>query len=206
MMKRASGIGVSTTTLFYILCGCIGYAAFGNDAPENFLTGFGFYEPFWLIDFANVCIAVHLIGAYQVFCQPLFQFVESRCAEKWPENKFITREHAIDIPFVGIYYMNFFRLVWRTVYVIVTVVVAMIFPFFNAFVGLLGPASFWPLTVYFPIEMHIAQTKMRKYSFTWTWLKVLSWACLMVSLVAAAGSVEGLVQSLKTYKPFQSQE
>lgn len=66
VMKRASLAGVSTTTLFYILCGTIGYAAFGNDAPGNFLTGFGFYEPFWLIDFANVCIAVHLVGAYQV--------------------------------------------------------------------------------------------------------------------------------------------
>lgn len=65
-MKRATCIGVSTTTMFYVLCGCVGYAAFGNDAPGNFLTGFGFYEPFWLIDLANVCIAVHLIGAYQV--------------------------------------------------------------------------------------------------------------------------------------------
>ncbi|KAH7567591.1 hypothetical protein JRO89_XS07G0098100 [Xanthoceras sorbifolium] len=65
-MKRATAIGVSTTTLFYVLCGCLGYLAFGNDAPGNFLTGFGFYEPFWLIDIANVCIAVHLIGAYQV--------------------------------------------------------------------------------------------------------------------------------------------
>ncbi|XP_042046811.1 amino acid permease 6-like isoform X2 [Salvia splendens] len=64
-MKKASLVGVSTTTLFYVLCGCLGYAAFGNDAPGNFLTGFGFYEPFWLIDFANVCIAIHLIGAYQ---------------------------------------------------------------------------------------------------------------------------------------------
>ncbi|GLT93658.1 hypothetical protein SLE2022_114400 [Rubroshorea leprosula] len=205
MMKRASGIGVSTTTIFYVLCGCVGYAAFGNDAPGNFLTGFGFYEPFWLIDLANVCIAIHLIGAYQVFCQPLFQFVESKCSEKWPENKFITREHAIEVPFIGVYYMNFFRLVWRTAYVIMTTVVAMIFPFFNDFLGLIGAASFWPLTVYFPIEMHIAQTKMRKYSFTWTWLKVLTWACLILSLVAAAGSVEGLVQSLKAYKPFQSQ-
>lgn len=66
VMKKASLVGVSTTTLFYVLCGCLGYAAFGNNAPGNFLTGFGFYEPFWLIDFANVCIAVHLIGAYQV--------------------------------------------------------------------------------------------------------------------------------------------
>ncbi|KAL8237926.1 hypothetical protein R6Q59_019007 [Mikania micrantha] len=68
MMKRASLVEVSTTTLFYMLCGCISYAAFGNDAPGNFLTGFGFYEPFWLIDIAlNVCIAIHLIGAYQEF-------------------------------------------------------------------------------------------------------------------------------------------
>jgi len=65
-MKRASLVGVSTTTFFYILCGCIGYAAFGNNAPGDFLTDFGFFEPFWLIDFANACIAVHLIGAYQV--------------------------------------------------------------------------------------------------------------------------------------------
>ncbi|PHT32414.1 Amino acid permease 1 [Capsicum baccatum] len=65
-MKRASLVGVFTTTLFYVLCGTIGYAAFGNNAPGNFLTGFGFYEPFWLIDIANVCIAIHLIGAYQV--------------------------------------------------------------------------------------------------------------------------------------------
>lgn len=65
-MKRASFVGILITTLFYVLCGSVGYAAFGDDAPGNFLTGFGFYEPFWLIDFANVCIAVHLIGAYQV--------------------------------------------------------------------------------------------------------------------------------------------
>lgn len=203
-MKRASGVGVTTTTLFYVLCGIVGYAAFGNDAPGNFLTGFGFYEPFWLIDFANVCIAVHLIGAYQVFAQPLFGFVESLCAIHYPDNKFITREHAMDVPFCGIYYLNFFRLVWRTAYVIVTAVLAMIFPFFNDFLGLIGAGSFWPLTVYFPIEMHIAQAKIPKYSFRWVWLKILSWVCLIISLIAAAGSVEGLIQSLKTYKPFQT--
>ncbi|KAE8704129.1 Amino acid permease 6 [Hibiscus syriacus] len=205
-MKRATSVGVSTTTLFYVLCGVFGYAAFGNDAPGNFLTGFGFYEPFWLIDFANVCIAIHLIGAYQVFAQPLFGFVEGWCSRNWSDNKFITGEREVDIPFYGIYYVNFFRLVWRTSYVIVTAVVAMIFPFFNDFLGLIGAGSFWPLTVYFPIEMHIAQTKIPRYSFRWIWLKILSWVCLVVSLVAAAGSVQGLIQSLKTYKPFQTQE
>ncbi|KDP41551.1 hypothetical protein JCGZ_15958 [Jatropha curcas] len=205
-MKRASFIGILTTTLFYVLCGCLGYAAFGNDAPGNFLTGFGFYEPFWLIDLANVCIAIHLIGAYQVFCQPIFSFVERYCHQRWSENKFITSEHAINIPYYGVYYLNSFRLVWRTIYVIVTAVLAMILPFFNDFLGLIGAAAFWPLTVYFPIEMYIARTRMPKFSVTWTWLKILSLACLIVSLVAAAGSIEGLINSLKTYKPFQSEQ
>ncbi|OVA07347.1 Amino acid transporter [Macleaya cordata] len=205
VMKKASLIGVSTTTLFYVLCGLVGYAAFGNDAPGNFLTGFGFYEPFWLIDFANVCIVVHLVGAYQVFAQPVFGFFEKWCSNRWPENGFITTDHIVNVPLVGEYNMNLFRLVWRTGYVILTAVVAMIFPFFNDFVGLLGAASFWPLTVYFPIEMYIAQSKMPKFSGTWIWLKVLSWACLIVSLVALAGSVQGLAQSVKSFRPFKTQ-
>ncbi|XP_051139871.1 amino acid permease 6-like [Andrographis paniculata] len=205
VMKKASFVGVLTTTMFYVLCGCVGYAAFGNDAPGNFLTGFGFYEPFWLIDFANICIAVHLIGAYQVFAQPVFGFVESKCTRKWPDNKFITGEHMVDIPLCGPYNINLFRLVWRTMYVIVTAVFAMIFPFFNDFLGLLGAASFYPLTVYFPIEMHIAQAKIPKYSSPWIWLKVLSWACLVVSLVAAAGSIQGLAHDVRRYKPFKTE-
>lgn len=65
-MKRASVISISVTTFFYLCCGGFGYAAFGDDTPGNILTGFGFYEPFWLIDFANACIVVHLVGGYQV--------------------------------------------------------------------------------------------------------------------------------------------
>ncbi|TYI29062.1 hypothetical protein ES332_A05G289500v1 [Gossypium tomentosum] len=149
-MKRATAIGVSTTTIFYLLCGLVGYAAFGNDAPGNFLTGFGFYEPFWLIDFANICIAIHLLGAYQVFAQPLFGFVEGWCSRRWPGNRFFTSEQVVRVPFYGVYYINLFRLVWRTTYVIVTAFVAMLFPFFNNFLSLIGAGSFWPLVSLFP--------------------------------------------------------
>ncbi|XP_076890499.1 amino acid permease 6-like [Bidens hawaiensis] len=201
VMKKASLVGVSTTTVFYMLCGTLGYAAFGNKAPGNFLTGFGFYDPFWLIDFANVCIAVHLVGAYQVFCQPLFSYVELKCRQRWPNSNFITTERVMNVPFYGEYYINMFRLVWRTTYVIQTVVVAMIFPFFNSFVGLIGAGTFYPMTVYFPIEMHIARAKIPRLSFTWVWLKILSLACLVVALVAAIGSVQGLLTDVKKYKP-----
>ena len=97
-MKKASFIGVSTTTMFYMLCGVLGYAAFGNQAPGNFLTGFGFYDPFWLIDVGKVCIAVHLIGAYQVFCQPIYQFVEAWARARWPDSGFLNAERVVRVP------------------------------------------------------------------------------------------------------------
>ena len=69
-MKRANMAGVLITTALYLSCACFGYAAFGNNAPGNMLTGFGFYEPFWLIDLANIFIVLHLLGAYQVPIHP----------------------------------------------------------------------------------------------------------------------------------------
>ncbi|KAK4476964.1 hypothetical protein RD792_016134 [Penstemon davidsonii] len=72
VMKKATSIAISISTAFYMLCGILGYAAFANKAPGNFLTGFGFYDPFWLVDLANLCIGIHLVGAYQVFGQPVF--------------------------------------------------------------------------------------------------------------------------------------
>ncbi|KAI7734792.1 hypothetical protein M8C21_005458, partial [Ambrosia artemisiifolia] len=63
-MKRASTIAVFTTTIFYLCCGGFGYAAFGDSTPGNLLTGFGFYEPYWLVDFGNACIVLHLVGGY----------------------------------------------------------------------------------------------------------------------------------------------
>ncbi|CAA3024515.1 amino acid permease 6-like [Olea europaea subsp. europaea] len=204
VMKKATLIAISISTLFYMLCGIGGYAAFGNKAPGNFLTGFGFYNPFWLVDLANVCIVVHLLGAYQVFCQPIFGFIEKWSNEKWARSKFITKEYPIGMPFCGNFNFSFFRLIWRTTYVIFTTVLAMLFPFFNDFVGLLGAASFWPLTVYFPIEMYISKAKIPKFSFTWIWMQILSLICFTISLLAAAGSVRGLIKSLQTFKPFNS--
>ncbi|KAK9677339.1 hypothetical protein RND81_11G137500 [Saponaria officinalis] len=204
VMKKAALLGISITTFFYMLCGTVGYAAFGNAAPGNFLTGFGFYEPYWLVAAANIFIAVHLVGAYQVFAQPLFEFVESQCALRCPENKFINTEHPVKLPFCGAYNLNFFRLIWRSLYVVVMTVIAMLLPFFNDIVGLIGAFSFWPLTIFFPIEMYIVQAKVRRFSSTWIWLQVLSCSCLIVSILAAIASIRGIVVSFGKYKPFHS--
>ena len=65
-MKKATTLAIFITTGFYMAVGTIGYGAFGDEAPTNLLTGFGFFNPYWLIDIANVFVMVHLVGAYQV--------------------------------------------------------------------------------------------------------------------------------------------
>ena len=49
--------------------GCLGYSAFGQQVPVNILTKngtVGFFNPDWLIDIANVCMVVRIMGSYQV--------------------------------------------------------------------------------------------------------------------------------------------
>ncbi|KAG2663342.1 hypothetical protein I3760_16G024200 [Carya illinoinensis] len=203
-MNKATLVSVAVTTLFYMLCGCMGYAAFGDLSPGNLLTGFGFYNPYWLLDIANAAIVIHLVGAYQVYCQPLFAFIEKNAHERFPDSKFITKEIRIPIPGFHSFRLNLFRLVWRTIFVILTTVISMLLPFFNDVVGLLGALGFWPLTVYFPVEMYIVQKRIPKWSSKWLCLQILSVACLIISIAAAAGSIAGVVLDLKSYKPFST--
>ncbi|KAF6137620.1 hypothetical protein GIB67_036203 [Kingdonia uniflora] len=202
-MKKATLLSVAVTTVFYMLCGCMGYAAFGDIAPGNLLTGFGFYNPFWLLDIANAAIVIHLVGAYQVYCQPLFAFVEKWAKETYPESNFIVKEIKVPIPGFPMK-LNLFRLVWRSIFVVITTIISMLLPFFNDVVGLLGAFGFWPLTVYFPVEMYIVQKEIPKWSTKWTCLQILSLTCLVISVAAAAGSIAGVVLDLKVYKPFKT--
>ncbi|XP_057973405.1 amino acid permease 3-like [Malania oleifera] len=203
-MNKATFVSVIVTTVFYMLCGCMGYAGFGDLSPGNLLTGFGFYNPYWLLDIANAAIVIHLVGAYQVYCQPLFAFIEKSAADRFPDSDFISKEIKIHIPGFRPYSLNLFRLVWRTIFVIATTVISMLLPFFNDVVGLLGALGFWPLTVYFPVEMYIVQKKIPKWSTRWVCLQILSFACLVVTVAAAAGSIAGVVLDLKSYKPFKT--
>ncbi|KAG5525085.1 hypothetical protein RHGRI_031684 [Rhododendron griersonianum] len=178
----------------------------GYLTPGNLLTGFGFYNPFWLLDIANVAIVVHLLGAYQVYCQPLFAFVEKTAAEWFPDSEFIKKEYKIPTPIPGFshFRLNFFRLVWRTLFVILTTVISMLMPFFNGVVRILGAFGFGLLTVYFPVEIYIVQKKIPKWSTRWMSLQILRVACLVISIAAVIGSFAGLVEDLKSYKPFKS--
>ncbi|XP_017649564.1 probable amino acid permease 7 isoform X2 [Gossypium arboreum] len=194
-MKTASMIAIFVTTFFYLCCGCFGYAAFGNNTPGNLLTGFGFYEPYWLIDFANACIVLHLVGGYQIFSQPVFAFVERWFTNKFPGSGFVNNFYTIKLPLLPSFQMNPLKICFRTAYVASTTVIAMIFPYFNQVLGVLGALNFWPLAIYFPVEMYFVQKKIQPWTRKWVVLRTFSFFCLLVTIVGLIGSIQGLISA-----------
>ncbi|KAL9443228.1 hypothetical protein AB3S75_016563 [Citrus x aurantiifolia] len=202
VMKKANIIATLTATTLYMLCGCFGYAALGNNAPGNLLAGF--YKPFWLVEMANCFIVVHLLGAYQVMAQPVFYVIESWASTRWPKSKFVTKEYPVTIGKNNLKFsVNLFRLTWRTIFVVMATLLSMALPFFNEVLGLLGALAYWPLTVYFPLEMYIAQKNIKRGTSWWFGLQLLNLVCFLAALGAACSSIHGLYKAFHTYKPLK---
>lgn len=134
----------------------------------------------------------------------MFSALESWAKWRWPNSKFITKEYMINIGGSGKhkFSVNFLRLSCRSLFVILATVLAMAMPFFNDILALLGAIGYWPLTVYFPIEMYIKQKKVRRWTLRWLGLQLINLICLLVAMAAACGSIQGLQKDLNTYKPF----
>ncbi|KAK7260723.1 hypothetical protein RIF29_26999 [Crotalaria pallida] len=198
-MKMANVIGITAMTILFLLCSCLGYAAFGDKTPGNIFTAF--YEPFWLVALGNVCVIIHMVGAYQVMGQPFFRIVEMGANMVWPDSDFINKERPVRIGCVTIN-VNLFRLTWRTIFVILATILAMAMPFFSEILSLLGAIGFWPLVVFFPIQMHIAQKNITKPSLKWCLLQLLSSLCFLISLSAIVGSIHGISKDLHKYQVF----
>ncbi|KAL5776314.1 hypothetical protein ACOSP7_009240 [Xanthoceras sorbifolium] len=169
---------VGATSLFYILLiSCTGYAAYGNQVPGNILSTFS--NLVWLVDIANLAVVVHLIGNYQVYAQSVFPTHERWFVSRWPTS-FLNRIYTIKFRFIHNFTVHFMlgRLLLCSVFVIFTTLVAMMFPFFNAVLGLIGEIGFWPLTVYFPLTMYTVQAKIKRGSSTWIIFQVLGFGLL----------------------------
>ncbi|KAK1288355.1 Amino acid permease 6 [Acorus calamus] len=167
------------------------------------------HKPYWLVDAANVCIVVHLVGAYQVYAQPILTLNERYVASRWPDARFIRAEFAVRVPFASetqkpLFRLSLSNLVLRTALVALTTLVAMLIPFFNAVLGLIGAFAFWPLSVYFPVSMHVARAKIGRGSARWVALQGLSAVCLMVSVGAGVGSVADIVSNMRHAAPFKN--
>nr|XP_048329951.1 probable amino acid permease 7 isoform X7 [Ziziphus jujuba var. spinosa] len=192
-MKKASTISIVATTILFLGCGCFGYAAFGDDTPGNLLTGFETYGPRWLIHLANACIVIHLVGAYQIFSQPLFGNVEKWFMKEFPHNRFTKDDYTVRLPLLPAFTLHPLRLCFRTTYVVLTTGIAIIFPYFNQILGVIGGMNFWPLTIYFPVEMYLTQMNIEAWTAKWLMLRIFSIVCFFVRVFALIGSFQGLI-------------
>ncbi|KDP36331.1 hypothetical protein JCGZ_09546 [Jatropha curcas] len=164
--------------------------AFGDKTPGNLLTGFGFFEPYWLIDFANACVLIHLI-----YSQPVFSFVEGWFSNKYPRSGFVNEFYTFKLPLFPPLQVNLLRVCFRTAYVASTTAIAMVFPYFNQVLGVLGALNFWPLAIYFPVEMYFVQKKIGPWTRKWIVLRTFSVVCLLVTILGLIGSIQGIIRA-----------
>lgn len=111
----------------------------------------------------------------------------------FPTSGFVNNFYKFKLPLLPSFKLNLFRLCFRTLYVISTTALAIIFPYFNQVLGLLGSITFWPMILYFPIEMHFVKNKVRAWTTKWILFNSFSFLCFVVSVVALIGSLEGII-------------
>lgn len=187
-MKKTLAVSMSTTFFFYMAVGVLGFMALGNAVPDNVLLGFH-NAPAWVNVVANVMLLVHLIPAYQVYGQPLFGTIEDVFIRCFPT-----------LQFAGPRKERAFRLVYRTLYVCFSTLIAAMLPFFGAFIGLIGALTFFPTAVFYPIMMW---RRVKPYG---PWANACMWVILVVMGTAAVmgtvGSVESIAESASKFQIF----
>lgn len=130
-----------------------------------------------------------------MYSQPVFAFTEGWLAEKFPRSGFINKSYSIKFPLFPPLNLNLLRLCTRTFYVISTTGIAMAFPYFNQVLGVLGSLTFWPLAIYFPVEMYFVQRKIDPWTQKWVILQIFSLVCFIVTMIALVGSFEGIISA-----------
>lgn len=142
-----------------------------------------------------------------MYAQPIYAKYEKWLEKKWSELAFFHKVYTIELPFSKGWTFRFTlcKLVLRSAFVVLTTLIALMLPFFNAVVGFLGAIAFWPLTVYYPVTCYMAQAKIKRGEVKWVVLQCLSMGALLVSLLAAIGSVADIAQRLKHVTLFKAE-
>eukprot|EP00882_Tetradesmus_deserticola_P014246 GHRQ01015144.1.p1 GENE.GHRQ01015144.1~~GHRQ01015144.1.p1 ORF type:complete len:291 (+),score=82.26 GHRQ01015144.1:770-1642(+) len=188
-MKKTVPLALTTTFVLYTVVSVCGYAALGDNVPASIVLGFD-SAPIWLTLLANFAVVVHLVPAYQVYGQPVFATVEDLMLRMIPKlDNCAGKEWVL-------------RLGYRSLYVVITTVVACALPFFGAFVGLVGALTFWPTAIYYPIAMFKAVYKPTGPKL-WTMNAINGIMCL-VTVLATMGAIETIISSASQFKPFSA--
>ncbi|XP_008648430.1 lysine histidine transporter 2 isoform X1 [Zea mays] len=162
----------------------VGYWAFGNGVDENILITLN--RPRWLIAAANMMVVVHVVGSYQVYAMPVFDMIETVLVRKY----WFTPGFRL-------------RLIARTVYVALTMFVAITFPFFSELLSFFGGFAYAPTSYFLPCIMWLIIYKPRRFSLSW----FTNWICIVIGVLlmvlSPIGGLRQMILKIKTYKFYQ---
>lgn len=198
-MKRACNLAVTIITAFYLSVGIAGYGVFGDSDQNRFgvkiqddiLASFPPGTATWVIALSNALVLIHLIPAYCVWSQPFFSFFEQWADESTAR----TGRRPCGVGAIP------FRVVFRTLFVIMSTLVACAIPSLGIILGLAGALAFWPATVLFPIWCWIRVFRPRP-GVKWT-LNALNLACFVVTAATAVSGVQQIVSQASQFKIFK---
>ncbi|XP_020216283.1 lysine histidine transporter 2 [Cajanus cajan] len=161
----------------------IGYYMFGNSVDDNILITLE--RPAWLIATANMFVFIHVVGGYQVFAMPVFDMIETYMVK----NLSFTPSVAL-------------RLITRSVYVALTMIIGICIPFFGSLLGFLGGFAFAPTSYFLPCIIWLKLKKPKKFGLSWT----INWICIVLGVLlmtlSPIGALRNIIVSAKNYEFF----
>ncbi|KAK3139694.1 hypothetical protein QOZ80_5AG0388120 [Eleusine coracana subsp. coracana] len=180
-MWKGVMVAYALVALCYFAVAFTGYYAFGNAVAPNVLISLE--KPKWLVAAANLMVAVHVVGSYQVFAMPVFDMMETVLVKKLEFTPGLR-----------------LRLIARSAYVLATMFVGMTFPFFDGLLGFFGGFGFAPTTYFIPCIMWLILRKPKKYDLTW----FINVFCIIIGvLLMLASPIGGLRQIIHDVKSFK---
>ncbi|KAK6242229.1 hypothetical protein SCA6_007618 [Theobroma cacao] len=185
--KIAMWKGVVVAYLIVAFCyfpvAFIGYWVFGNVVDDNILITLE--KPTWLVAAANMFVVVHVIGGYQVYAMRVFDMIESALVKK--------------LHFTPCLRLRFIS---RTIFVALTMLVGICFPFFGGLLSFFGGFAFAPTTYYLPCIIWLIICKPKRFSLSW----IINCICIVLGILlmilSPIGGLRSIIISAKDYKFF----
>lgn len=130
-----------------------------------------------------------------MYSQPIFAMVDKWSEEQFTSSAFVNKYWTLKLPLLQPLRLNLQRLCFRTAYVVATTAIAMAFPYFNEVLGVLGAFNFWPMAIYFPVEMCLRRKNIGAWTTKWIILRAFSAVCFVLTALALVASIQGLVSA-----------
>eukprot|EP01023_Acetabularia_acetabulum_P045724 TRINITY_DN4647_c1_g3_i1.p2 TRINITY_DN4647_c1_g3~~TRINITY_DN4647_c1_g3_i1.p2 ORF type:complete len:444 (+),score=30.02 TRINITY_DN4647_c1_g3_i1:210-1541(+) len=162
----------SACCVLYLAVGLTGFAAYGTNVPDNIMLAI--QKPSWMVIVANFGIFLHVTAAYQILNQVVYYSIELYM-QKNLKNK----------------NQCFLKCFVRVFYVVCTIVVGIIFPYFGNILGLIGAISIGFNAFVIPNVLWILSGKMDKLK--WLINVPLIFVGGLGALVCMFGSVRSII-------------